>query len=35
MSIDYDGVGGIGIKITNKMFEAFEKNGIFTDEAWE
>jgi len=35
VSIDYNGVGGIGIKVTDEILEFFKKNGIFTDEDWD
>jgi hypothetical protein len=35
MGIDYSGVGGIGIKLTDEMVSLAVRNGLFTDEEWE
>jgi hypothetical protein len=35
MSIDYDGVGGIGIELTEELVQKFIAANIFTEEEWE
>lgn len=35
MGIDYDGVGGIGIELTDNMIQTAIKKGIFTQEMWK
>ena len=35
MGIDYDGVGGIGIKVTDEIVETLIENKAFTEEEWE
>lgn len=35
MSTDYDGVGGIGIKVTEEMIKKFIKLKFFTKEDWD
>jgi len=35
MGVDYEGIGGVGLKITQKEIDAFIKAGIFTDEEWD
>jgi hypothetical protein len=35
MSIDYEGVGGIGIKLTDDLIEKLIEKNIFTKDEWE
>lgn len=35
MGVDYDGVGGIGIKLTDEMIEYAIDKGVFTEEEWD
>ena len=35
MGIDYEGVGGIGIKLTKEIVKAAIKNDLFTQEDWD
>ena len=35
MGIDTDGVGGIGIELTEEVIQKFISNGYFTEEEWE
>lgn len=35
MGIDYDGVGGVGIELTDKMLESAYTIGTFTEEEWD
>lgn len=35
MSVDYDGVGGIGIELTDEVLLCIIDKGIFTEYQWE
>ena len=35
MGVDYDGVGGIGIELTEEMVERAIDKGVFTEDAWD
>lgn len=35
MGIDYDGVGGIGIELTDEMLDTLKQKGLFTEEEWD
>ena len=35
MGIDYDGVGGIGIEVTDKIINKLIEKKVFTSEEWE
>ena len=35
MGVDYDGVGGVGIEITDERRDLLIKHGLLTQEEWE
>lgn len=35
MGVDYSGVGGIGIELTDEMVEYAIDKGVFTEEEWD
>ena len=35
MSVDYDGVGGIGILLTDEIIEKLMDGNLFTKEEWD
>jgi hypothetical protein len=35
MGIDYNGVGGVGIQLTNDKIKKMIEKGVFTQEEWE
>lgn len=35
MGISYDGVGGIGIELTEELIEKFISKGYFTEDEWD
>ncbi len=35
MGVDYDGVGGIGIELTEEMIEYAIDHEVFTEEEWD
>ncbi len=35
MGVDYSGIGGIGIEITEERFALLLKHGLFTQEEWD
>lgn len=35
MGVDYEGVGGVGIELTDEMIEQLKNYSSFTEEEWE
>lgn len=35
MGVDYNGVGGIGVKLEDEMIEKLIASGLFSGEEWE
>jgi hypothetical protein len=35
MGVDYDGVGGIGIEVTDELVEKLIESGAFSQDEWE
>lgn len=34
MGVDYDGVGGVGIRMTEAVIDKFISAGLFTEDEW-